>query len=328
MSSFLSSRLPVDKEIFVDASLRPRFLKDYIGQDKVKQQIKLFIEASKRKGELLDHVLISGPPGLGKTTLAQIIANELGKNIIFTSGPVLEKKGDLAGILSSLEEGDILFIDEIHRLNSSIEEALYPAIEEFRLDIIIGKGSSSRTVSISLPKFTLIGATTRAGMLTSPLLSRFGIVLNMDYYDEDSLKQIIKRSAVIMGIEISDDAAYEIAKRSRGTPRNANRLLKRVHDYAVIHSNGIVDRDTAVNALTFLGIDEDGLDEKDRSYLDVLVNRFGCRPVGLSTISSALSESRNTVEELIEPYLLRKGYIQKTHKGRIPTEKAIKKFEK
>ncbi|MBK3332744.1 Holliday junction branch migration DNA helicase RuvB [Persephonella atlantica] len=318
----------MDKEIFVDASLRPRFLKDYIGQDKVKQQIKLFIEASKRKGELLDHVLISGPPGLGKTTLAQIIANELGKNIIFTSGPVLEKKGDLAGILSSLEEGDILFIDEIHRLNSSIEEALYPAIEEFRLDIIIGKGSSSRTVSISLPKFTLIGATTRAGMLTSPLLSRFGIVLNMDYYDEDSLKQIIKRSAVIMGIEISDDAAYEIAKRSRGTPRNANRLLKRVHDYAVIHSNGIVDRDTAVNALTFLGIDEDGLDEKDRSYLDVLVNRFGCRPVGLSTISSALSESRNTVEELIEPYLLRKGYIQKTHKGRIPTEKAIKKFEK
>ena len=315
-------------DIHIDAGLRPKFLKDYIGQRKVREQIKLFIEASKRKGELLDHVLISGPPGLGKTTLAQIIANELGRNIIFTSGPILEKKGDLAGILSSLEEGDILFIDEIHRLNPSVEEALYPAIEEFRLDIVIGKGSSSRTVSISLPKFTLIGATTRAGMLTSPLLSRFGIVLNMDYYDEDSLKQIIKRSAVIIGIEISDDAAYEIAKRSRGTPRNANRLLKRVHDYAVVNGRETIDRDTAVKALTFLGIDEDGLDTTDRKYLDVLINKFNCRPVGLNTISSALSESKNTIEEIIEPYLLRKGYIQKTHKGRIPTEKAVKKFEK
>ncbi len=315
-------------DIHIDAGLRPKFLKDYIGQRKVREQIKLFIEASKRKGELLDHVLISGPPGLGKTTLAQIIANELGRNIIFTSGPILEKKGDLAGILSSLEEGDILFIDEIHRLNPSVEEALYPAIEEFRLDIVIGKGSSSRTVSISLPKFTLIGATTRAGMLTSPLLSRFGIVLNMDYYDEDSLKQIIKRSAVIIGIEISDDAAYEIAKRSRGTPRNANRLLKRVHDYAVVNGRETIDKDTAVKALTFLGIDEDGLDTTDRKYLDVLINKFNCRPVGLNTISSALSESKNTIEEIIEPYLLRKGYIQKTHKGRIPTEKAVKKFEK
>ena len=318
----------MDKEIYADVSLRPKFLKDYIGQEKVKKQIKLFIEASKKKMEILDHVLISGPPGLGKTTLAQIIANELGRNIIFTSGPVLEKKGDLAGILSSLEEGGILFIDEIHRLNPSVEEALYPAIEEFRLDIIIGKGNSSRTISINLPQFTLIGATTRAGMLTSPLLSRFGIVLNMDYYDENSLKQIIKRSAVIIDVKITDEAALEIAKRSRGTPRNANRLLKRVHDYAVVHGCGIITKQMAEEALTFLGIDEEGLDNTDKKYLDILVNKFKCKPVGLSTISSALSESKSTIEEIIEPYLLRKGYIQRTQRGRVPTEKAVKKFEK
>ncbi|MDQ7056792.1 MAG: Holliday junction branch migration DNA helicase RuvB [Persephonella sp.] len=282
----------MDEDIIVDSSLRPRFLKEYIGQSKVKQQIGLFIEASKKKGEVLDHVLISGPPGLGKTTLAQIIANELGRNIIFTSGPILEKKGDLAGILSSLEEGDILFIDEIHRLNPSVEESLYSAIEEFRLDIVIGKGNSSRTVSINLPQFTLIGATTKAGMLTSPMLSRFGIVLSMDYYDEDSLKQIIKRSAVIIGVEITDEAAFEIARRSRGTPRNANRLLKRVHDYAVVNGGEVIDIDTAIKALSFLGIDEDGLDVADRRYLDVLINKFNCRPVGLNTISSALSESK------------------------------------
>ncbi|SNZ10103.1 Holliday junction DNA helicase subunit RuvB [Persephonella hydrogeniphila] len=310
----------------LDITLRPKYLKDYIGQEKVKEQISLFIEASKKKSEVLDHVLINGPPGLGKTTLAQVIANELKKNIVFTSGPLLEKKGDLAGILSQLEEGDILFIDEIHRLNPSVEETLYPAIEDFRIDIIIGKGSSSRTVRIELPRFTLIGATTRAGMLTSPLLSRFGIVLNMDFYDITSLKSVILRSAKILSIEITEEGAFEIAKRSRGTPRTANRLLKRVHDYSVVHYSGKIDKKIAQEALEFFEIDENGLDQNDKRYLFTLVKRFGGKPVGLSTLSSALSESKSTIEELIEPYLLREGYIERTPKGRIPTEKAIKLF--
>ncbi|WP_457626111.1 Holliday junction branch migration DNA helicase RuvB [Persephonella sp.] len=314
------------EEISLDVTLRPKYLKDYIGQEKVKEQISLFIKASKKKSEVLDHVLISGPPGLGKTTLAQVIANELGKNIIFTSGPLLEKKGDLAGILSQLEEGDILFIDEIHRLNPSVEETLYPAIEDFKIDIIIGKGSSSRTVRIELPRFTLIGATTRAGMLTSPLLSRFGIVLSMDFYDIGSLKSVILRSAKILSIHITEDGALEIAKRSRGTPRTANRLLKRVHDYSVVHHSGKIDKKIAQEALDFFEIDENGLDQSDRKYLYTLVKTFGGRPVGLSTLSSALSESKNTIEEIIEPYLLREGYIERTPRGRIPTEKAIKLF--
>jgi Holliday junction DNA helicase RuvB len=314
------------EEISLDVTLRPKYLKDYIGQEKVKEQISLFIKASKKKSEVLDHVLISGPPGLGKTTLAQVIANELGKNIIFTSGPLLEKKGDLAGILSQLEEGDILFIDEIHRLNPSVEETLYPAIEDFKIDIIIGKGSSSRTVRIELPRFTLIGATTRAGMLTSPLLSRFGIVLSMDFYDIGSLKSVILRSAKILSIHITEDGALEIAKRSRGTPRTANRLLKRVHDYSVVHHSGKIDKKIAQEALDFFEIDENGLDQSDRKYLYTLVKKFGGRPVGLSTLSSALSESKNTIEEIIEPYLLREGYIERTPRGRIPTEKAIRLF--
>jgi len=311
-----------------EAGLRPVSLKDYIGQDKVKQQVFLFVEAAKKRGEVLDHILISGPPGLGKTTLAQVIAAEAGKNIFLTSGPVLEKKGDLAGILSSLEEGDILFIDEIHRLNPSVEEALYPAIEDFKLDIIIGKGSSSRTVRIELPRFTLIGATTRTGMLTSPLISRFGIVLNLDFYDAVSLKKIIMRSANILGISITEDGALEIARRSRGTPRIANRLLKRVHDYAVVHASGTIDRELAAVALDFLEIDENGLDVIDRKYLNILVNRFSCKPVGLSTLASAMSENKASIEQVIEPFLLREGYIQKTPKGRVPTEKAIKLFKK
>ena len=318
----------MNEDTSIEIGLRPTNLEDYIGQEKVKKQIKLFIEASKRKGQVLDHVLISGPPGLGKTTLAYVIANELGRNILFTSGPILEKKGDLVGILSQLEEGDILFIDEIHRLNPSVEETLYPAVEDFKLDIVIGKGRSSRSVRIDLQKFTLIGATTRAGMLTSPLLSRFGIILNMDFYDLDSLKSVVKRSADILSIKITQEAAYEIAKRSRGTPRIANRLLKRVHDYAVVHGNGEIDLEISKEALDFFGIDENGLDLNDRKYLEVLIKKFEGRAVGITTLSSALSESKNTIEELIEPYLLREGYIQKTPKGRIPTQKALKLFRK
>lgn len=318
----------MNDEISIEVSLRPSTLEEYIGQEKVKQQIKIFIEASKKKDQVLDHVLISGPPGLGKTTLAYVIANELGRNIFFTSGPVLEKKGDLAGILSQLEEGDILFIDEIHRLTPSVEEMLYPAIEDFKLDIVIGKGRSSRSVRIDLKRFTLIGATTRAGMLTSPLLSRFGIILNMDFYDIGSLKSVVKRSAEILSIKITEEAAYEIAKRSRGTPRIANRLLKRVHDYAVVHGNGEVDLEISKEALDFLGIDENGLDENDRKYLKLLVKKFGGKAVGITTISSALSESKNSIEEIIEPYLIREGYIHKTPKGRIPTKKAFQLFKK
>ncbi|WP_456464903.1 Holliday junction branch migration DNA helicase RuvB [Persephonella sp.] len=318
----------MNEDTTIDVSLRPANLDEYIGQEKVKQQIKLFIEAAKKKDQVLDHVLISGPPGLGKTTLAYVIANELGRNILFTSGPVLEKKGDLAGILSQLEEGDILFIDEIHRLNPSVEETLYPAVEDFKLDIVIGKGRSSRSVRIDLQKFTLIGATTRAGMLTSPLLSRFGIILSMDFYDLDSLKSVVKRSADILSIKITQEAAYEIAKRSRGTPRIANRLLKRVHDYAVVHGNGEIDLNISKEALYFFGIDENGLDPNDRKYLEVLVKKFEGKAVGITTLSSALSESKNTIEELIEPYLLREGYIQKTPKGRVPTQKAFQLFQK
>ncbi|ACO04608.1 MAG TPA: Holliday junction branch migration DNA helicase RuvB [Persephonella sp.] len=316
------------REESFDIDLRPKSIDDYIGQDEVKKQIKIFVDASKKTGKTLDHILIGGPPGLGKTSLAQVIARELGKNIVFTSGPVLEKKGDIAGILSSLEEGDILFIDEIHRLNPSVEEALYPAMEDFCLDIIIGKGSSSRSVRIDIPPFTLIGATTRSGMLTSPLISRFGIILHIDYYDTDSLTRIVLRSAKILGIKITENGAREIARRSRGTPRIANRFLKRVYDFAVVKKDGTVTEDTAREALDFLGIDSYGLDSRDRKYLQIIIEKFNGKPVGLNTLSSALSEDRYTIEEIIEPFLLRSGFIERTPKGRKPTDKALKIFKK
>ena len=307
-----------------EINVRPSELKEYIGQEKVKQQIEIFIEASKKKSEILDHVLLSGPPGLGKTTLASIIARELSVNIVITSGPILEKKGDLAGILTSLEEGDILFIDEIHRLNPAVEEALYPAMEDFKIDILLGKGQSSKSIRLNVPKFTLIGATTRTGLLTSPLLSRFGIILNFDYYDVETLTKVILRTAKILNIDIDEYGAVEIAKRSRGTPRIANRILKRVHDYSLIKHTGSINKQTAVNALNFFEIDEYGLDVIDRKYLEALVLKFNGGPVGLNTISSAISEDKGSIEELIEPYLIRMGFISKTPKGRVATELAIK----
>jgi Holliday junction DNA helicase RuvB len=306
--------------------LRPLSFDEFIGQEKIKEKLRVLVEASKKKGKVLDHILFSGPPGLGKTSMAHIVASELGKNIKVTSGPVLDKKGDLVGILSSLEEGDILFIDEIHRLNPSVEEALYPAMEDFKVDIILGKGRGSRSIRLDIPKFTLIGATTKTGKLTSPLLSRFGIVLNFDFYDEVSLSKIVERTVKLNSFEITEEASLEIAKRSRGTPRTANMIAKRVIDYAVVEGKKVISIEITLKALEFFEIDENGLSNIDKKYLEVLVKRFDCKPVGISTISSAISEDKKTIEETIEPYLLRKGFIEKTPRGRVPTEKAVKIF--
>jgi len=308
--------------------LRPKTLDDYIGQDKVKKQIKLFIQASKQKNKPLDHILFTGAPGLGKTTLASIIANELNANITITTGAVLHKKGDLAGILSSLNEGDILFIDEIHRINKSVEELLYSAMEDFKIDILIGKDKSARTIRIDIPQFTLIGATTRAGLLSSPLLSRFGIILQFDFYDHQSLSKIIRKTAEKLGLDISDDACLEIAKRSRGTPRIANRLIKRIEDFAIVNSTKKVDLGLVLQALEFLGIDEYGLDYKDREYLKTLAFKFEKRPVGIKTLCIALSEEQDTIEQIIEPFLIKLGFVIKTHKGRVITERGLRHIQK
>ncbi len=305
---------------------RPKTLEDFIGQEKVKEKIKILIDSAKKRNQPLDHILFSGPPGLGKTSMAQIIANELEKEIKITSGPVLDKKGDLAGILSSLEEGDILFIDEIHRLNPSVEEALYPAMEDFKIDIILGKGTASRSIRLDLPKFTLIGATTRVGMLTSPLLSRFGIVLNFDYYDERSLSKIVENIITKNDLYITEEASFEIAKRSKGTPRIAKMIVKRVIDYATVKNTKHIDISITLEALEFFEIDEYGLGILDRKYLEALVKKFKGKPVGLNTIVSTISEDKYTVEEIIEPYLIRKGFIEKTPRGRVPTEKALRIF--
>ncbi|HBO84291.1 MAG: Holliday junction DNA helicase RuvB [Deltaproteobacteria bacterium GWC2_42_11] len=310
-----------DEKVF-DATLRPKFLQDYVGQSVIKENLKVFIDAAKGRSEALDHVLFYGPPGLGKTTLAYIIANELNVNVKATSGPVIERAGDLAAILTNLEEHDVLFIDEIHRLSSVVEEILYPAMEDYHIDIIIGQGPSARSIKLDIPKFTLIGATTRAGLLTSPLRDRFGIISRLDFYSPPELKTIITRSAGILNIEMDKDGAIEIAKRSRGTPRIANRLLKRVRDFAQVKADGVITRDVADEALKCLEIDKKGFDKMDRQILLVIIDKFNGGPVGIESLSASLHEEKDALEDVYEPFLLQEGFIQRTSRGRIATKAA------
>lgn len=307
----------------IDLNLRPKTFDEYIGQSKVKEKMKIYIEAAKQRCEPLDHVLLYGPPGLGKTTLSYIIANEMNVNIKITSGPAIERPGDLAALLTNLTEGDVLFIDEIHRLSTSVEEVLYPAMEDFALDIIIGKGPSARSLRIDLPKFTLVGATTRAGMLTSPLRDRFGVIERLEMYTDEELKQIVERSARILDINIDTDGALEIARRSRGTPRIANRLLKRVRDYAEIKANGKITKAVADSGLGLLEVDKLGLDDTDRRMLDTIITKFGGGPVGLDTIAAATGEEAGTIEDVYEPFLIQLGFIKRTPRGRVATKLAF-----
>lgn len=305
-----------------EPKLRPATLDEFIGQEQLKENLRIFVEAAKRRGEPLDHVLFAGPPGLGKTSLCRILAAEMGVSISTTSGPTLERAGDMAAILTSLEEGDVLFVDEIHRLNRQIEEVLYPAMEDFAMDIVLGQGPSARTIRMDVPRFTLVGATTRTGLMTKPLLDRFGFMESLDYYDASDLKKIVLRNSKILGIPVTDDGAEQLAGRSRGTPRIANRLLRRVRDYAEVVGNGEIDEETANAALKMQGVDVLGLDRADRNYLGLIIHKFEGGPVGVGTISVALGEARDTVEEVYEPYLLQSGLIQRTSRGRIATKLA------
>jgi len=312
----------LEEDIKIEQNLRPQLLKEYIGQEKAKANLKVYIEAAKQRGDALDHVLFYGPPGLGKTTLASIIANEMGVNLKVTSGPAIEKPGEMAAILNNLQEGDLLFVDEIHRLNRQVEEVLYPAMEDYAIDIMIGKGAAARSIRLDLPKFTLVGATTRAGLLSAPLRDRFGVVHHLEFYTEEELTTIIVRSAKVLGVGIDKKGAIEMAKRSRGTPRLANRLLKRVRDFAQVKYDGIITEEVANFALDLLEVDKHGLDQIDRAILITMIEKFQGGPVGLDTLAAAIGEDSGTLEEVYEPYLIKNGFLNRTPRGRMVTELA------
>ncbi|HUU40608.1 MAG TPA: Holliday junction branch migration DNA helicase RuvB [Desulfatiglandales bacterium] len=326
MEDRITDPKPQTNESPIEISLRPSMLDMFIGQEDIKRNLRIFIKAAKERSEALDHVLFHGSPGLGKTTLAHIIANELGVNVKTTSGPVLERPGDLAAILTSLEPKDVLFVDEIHRLNHVVEEILYPALEDFKLDIIIGQGPSARTVRLSIPPFTLIGATTRTGLLTPPLRDRFGVISRLEFYKPEELQQIVSRTAQLIDVKLDEEGALEIARRSRGTPRIANRLLKRVRDYAQIEADGVITRAVASKALDILEVDVKGLDKMDRQIMMTIIDKFNGGPVGIDTLSAALCEEKDTLEEVYEPFLIQSGYINRTSKGRLATSLAYKHF--